>query len=135
MISKIDECYDGTVTGITSFGAFVKMSNGESGMVHISEVSIRYVKDINDLYKVGDAVRVKVIGIKDEKIALSIRKAAASDSERPAAAGRPHNAALQTEKGPASFEEMMNKYKKDSEEKISSLRRQGESARPRRRKP
>src|SRR5690625_241955 len=66
----------GKVTGITNFGAFVKIEDKKTGLVHISEVADRYVKDINDYLSVGDEVKVKVINIEEDgKIGLSIKKA------------------------------------------------------------
>ena len=49
----------GKVTGITNFGAFVDLEGGATGLVHISEISNEYVKDINDHVKVGDVVEVE----------------------------------------------------------------------------
>ncbi len=67
---------EGKVTGILKFGAFVDLGEGKSGMVHISEVSHSYVNDINDVLKVGQSVKVKIVTIgEDGKIALSIKKA------------------------------------------------------------
>ena len=66
----------GKITGITKFGAFVDLPGGESGMVHISEVSDSFVKEITDFVKLGDEVTVKVISVgEDKKISLSIKKA------------------------------------------------------------
>ena len=56
MQSLIGEIYEGKVTGLTSFGAFVRMSNGESGMVHISEVAATYVKDITEFLSEGPLI-------------------------------------------------------------------------------
>ena len=53
---------DGVVTGIKTFGAFVKLPTGETGMVHISEVASSYVSDIGDFLAEGQEVRVKVLG-------------------------------------------------------------------------
>ena len=73
---EIGAIYDGKVTGLTGFGAFVSLPDGKSGMVHISEVSTDYVKDIKDFLKEGQDVKVKVVSISPEgKISLSIRKA------------------------------------------------------------
>ena len=54
----------------------MELAEGSTGLVHISEVADKYVKDINDHLKVGDVVEVKVINVeKDGKIGLSIKKA------------------------------------------------------------
>ena len=66
---------EGTVTGITDFGAFVELAEGDTGLVHISEVADTYVKDINKFLEVGEQVTVKVISVDEEgKIGLSIRQ-------------------------------------------------------------
>lgn len=66
----------GKVSGITNFGAFVNLGNNQTGLVHISEVSDGFVKDIHDVLSVGDEVTVKVLTVgNDGKIGLSIRKA------------------------------------------------------------
>ncbi|HEY5576048.1 MAG TPA: S1 RNA-binding domain-containing protein, partial [Clostridiaceae bacterium] len=67
---------EGTVVNITNFGAFVEI-DGKTGLVHISEVSDTYVKNIRDHLKEKDKVRVKVISIDENgKISLSIKQAA-----------------------------------------------------------
>lgn len=68
----------GKVSGITNFGAFVDLGDHKTGLVHISEVSDGFVKDIHDVLTVGDEVTVKVLSVGDDgKIGLSIRKAQA----------------------------------------------------------
>ena len=54
---------EGIVTGITNFGAFVQLEKGTTGLVHISEISNNYVKDINSYLKEQDKVKVKVLSI------------------------------------------------------------------------
>ena len=89
----IGSVYDGTVTGLTKFGAFVKLENGASGMVHISEVSNEYVNDISEHLSEGDTVKVKVLEINEKgKISLSIKKALPQEEQqgtRPARPARP----------------------------------------------
>ncbi|ANB61786.1 S1 domain-containing post-transcriptional regulator GSP13 [Anoxybacteroides amylolyticum] len=65
----------GTVTGIQPYGAFVAISDDIQGLVHISEVSHQFVKDIHDFLKVGDEVMVKILSIdeKAKRASLSIR--------------------------------------------------------------
>ena len=55
---EIGSIYEGKVTGITKFGAFVQLAPGKSGMVHISEVANTYVDDINNYLKEGQTVSV-----------------------------------------------------------------------------
>ncbi|GAY74168.1 S1 domain-containing RNA-binding protein [Lentilactobacillus kosonis] len=76
MAIEIGEKVSGKVSGITNFGAFVDLGDHKTGLVHISEVSDGFVKDIHDILKVGDEVTVKVLKVDgDNKISLSIRKA------------------------------------------------------------
>jgi len=72
----VGKVVEGTVTGITNFGAFVELSEGKSGLVHISEISDDYVEKVTDYLKKDQKVKVKVLSIsKDGKISLSIRQA------------------------------------------------------------
>lgn len=76
MTIEVGTKVDGKVSGITNFGAFIDLGENRSGLVHISEVSDGFIKDIHDVLNVGDTVKVKVLSIADDgKIALSIRKA------------------------------------------------------------
>ena len=71
---EIGSIYEGKVTGITKFGAFVLLPTGKSGMVHISEVANTFVSDINDYLKEGQAVTVKLISIDQQgRINLSMK--------------------------------------------------------------
>ena len=70
----------GKISGITNFGAFIDLGAGKTGLVHISEVSNSYVKDINEVLKVGETVEVKVMTVgNDGKIGLSIRRASSDE--------------------------------------------------------
>ena len=66
---------------LQNYGAFVKLENGLSGLVHVSQISQKRVKMPSDVLTVGDEVEVKVIGIKDGKISLSM-KALEEDKEK-----------------------------------------------------
>ena len=63
----------GEVTGTVDFGIFVKIEDGLEGLVHISELDWSLVEDPRSLYKIGEAVKVKIIEIKDNKISLSVK--------------------------------------------------------------
>lgn len=76
MAVTVGEIYIGVVTGITKFGAFVKLEDGTTGLVHISEVADFYVKEIADVLSDGAEVKVKVLNVADDgKVAMSIKKA------------------------------------------------------------
>lgn len=57
----------GEVTGIQPYGAFIRFPNGESGLIHISEISSYFVRNIADYVKIGQHVRVKIIDILEER--------------------------------------------------------------------
>ena len=118
MSVEVGSKLSGKVTRITNFGAFVELPDGSTGLVHISEVADRYVKDINEHLSVGDEVTVKVLNVeKNGKIGLSIKKANEKNN-------RP-----QPRKRVESFESKMNKFLKDSEDKLASLKKHTESRR------
>ncbi len=70
---KVGTVMKGVVDSIKDYGAFVKLEDGLSGLVHVSQISSKRVKSPADVLKKGDEVDVKVIGIKDGKISLSMK--------------------------------------------------------------
>lgn len=119
MSIEVGSKLQGKVTGITNFGAFVEIGQGKTGLVHISEVADNYVKDINDHLSVGDEVKVKVINVeKDGKIGLSIKKAIDKPKRQ-----RDSRERMET------FEAKMNRFLKDSEDRLASLKKHTESKR------
>ena len=70
---KVDSVLSGTVESLQGYGAFVRLENGLSGLIHISQISDKRIKSAGDVLTVGDTVDVKVIGIKDGKISLSMK--------------------------------------------------------------
>ncbi|MDQ0063677.1 S1 domain-containing RNA-binding protein [Paenibacillus harenae] len=160
MAIEVGAKLEGKVTGITHFGAFVDLSGGVTGLVHISEIADNYVKDVKDHLKIDDVVKVKVINVdKDGKIGLSIKQAIdrpegqqpPPQRERTGGAGagggggerfnrggggqdrggRPFNkqSSGRPAYGKPSFEDKMSRFLKDSEERISSLKKNTEGKR------
>lgn len=131
----IGQIVEGKITGITKFGVFVDLGNSKTGMVHISEVSQTFVSEIRDHVKENDVVKMKVLNIsEDGKISLSIKRAAerpVQPKKREFEQRKPDNSFVWGEKKnePASFEEMMSKFKMTSEEKFSDLKRKNPDAR------
>jgi len=145
---ELDEIYDGKVTHITKFGAFVSLPGGKTGMIHISDVSTGFVKDINDFLKENDEIKVKVFAIDAEgrinlkrpdiEKAPTFKREPKSDrgndgvrggrfERKPAldAPARPP-ASIDWNRGKSdntSFEDLMNKFKKESDEKIGDLKK------------
>ncbi|MCI5904277.1 MAG: S1 RNA-binding domain-containing protein [Oscillospiraceae bacterium] len=136
----VGKIYEGKVTGITKFGAFVELEPGTTGMVHISEVANTFVNEIKDFLTEGQTVKVKVLSIgEDGKISLSIKKAADNPPPRKDNVRKPYNnnnggrrfdggnkQSVQ-EKAPltpeAAFEDMLNKFKQNSEERMSDIKK------------
>lgn len=76
MSIKVGEIVKGQVTGITPYGVFVSLEDDYTGLVHISEVSDKYVKDLPHKFDIGDIINVKIVDIDEEKsqVKLSIKK-------------------------------------------------------------
>ena len=72
----------GTVETLQNYGAFVKLENGLSGLVHVSQISQKRVKNPAAVLNVGDEVQVKVIGIKDSKMPIDTAIAEAVEAEK-----------------------------------------------------
>ena len=87
---EVGSVLEGKVTGITSFGAFVLLPAGKSGLIHISEVADTFVNDVHDFLSEGQTVKVQVLSISpDGKISLSAKRAEASE-RAPERQSRPH---------------------------------------------
>lgn len=69
---KVGNIVKGTVSGIETYGAFINFDEYYSGLIHISEISDNFVKNINDFIKVGDDVYVKIIGIDEDTCHLNL---------------------------------------------------------------
>ena len=163
MAIEVGNVFEGRVTGVKPFGAFVALPEGRVGMVHISEVSNEFVQDIAAVLHDGDIVKVQVINIApDGKIALSIKRLLpppprpARDARGPRPGGPRPGAPREGSRfrgghgggrspreggrGPArdaaprvwqpkapvhsdnmSFEDMMSRFKSQSEEKMADL--------------
>ena len=76
---EIGKIYNGTVKRITTFGAFVEILPGKEGLVHISEMDNKRIKNVEEVAKVGDVLKVKVIGIDNQGKIKCSRKAALSE--------------------------------------------------------
>jgi uncharacterized protein len=82
---------EGTVTNVTNFGAFVDVGVHQDGLVHVSEISTRYIKDPAEALKAGQIVRVKVLSVdpKSKRIALSIKALEVPREPRPKTEPKP----------------------------------------------
>lgn len=144
MSAEVGSIVEGIVTGIAKFGAFVELPDKSVGLVHISEVANEYVTDVNQHLKVDDKVQVKVISMDDKgKIALSIKQAQPqqevsrprressfrSDGQRGRQDFRERRGAGRKPTGAMSFEDKLSRFLKDSEDRLSDLKRNTESKR------
>jgi uncharacterized protein len=77
---------EGTVTNVANFGAFVDIGVHQDGLVHVSQLADRFVKDPSVIVKAGDVVTVQVLDVdlKRKRIALSMRKDDGAEGSRPA---------------------------------------------------
>jgi S1 RNA binding domain protein len=111
----IGQVVDGTVTHITTFGAFVKLDNGEEGLVHISEIANEYVTEITAFVNIGEKIQVKVLNRNVKgKLDLSIKKV--HETEKPALF-------LRRKTRNDDFESKISLFLKKSEEKQIDIRR------------
>lgn len=125
MAIEVGSVLNGTVSGITKFGAFIDLGDKQTGLVHISEVAHGYVEDINDVLKVQDAVKVKVLSVDGSKIGLSIRQT----QEKPQVEERRPERRVQSRQSAESFEAKMKSFLHDSNERLHDLKRNTEGKR------
>lgn len=138
MSLEVGAIVEGEVSGITNFGAFVQLPEGKVGLIHISEVSNVYVKDVHDFLKEHDKVKVKVLSIDERgKIGLSIKQLTTPPAPQP----KPQRPQVENRerRGPRpqvakvapvlSFEDKLSKFLKDSDDRMLDLKRNTESKR------
>lgn len=106
---QINDIVEGTVSGISDFGAFVDLPDGSRGLVHISEVSDDYVKNINNYLSIGQKIKVMIIDKNNNKIALSVRRA------------DPKLAKVSGGRKDQRFEKMVEHFLKQSDDSQSTL--------------
>ncbi len=127
---EVGKVVEGKVSGITSFGAFIQLPEGKTGLVHISEVAEEYVKDVNSHLKESQIVKVKVLSVDTNgKISLSIKKAL--EPKPVVKRNRPPVDIEWSRQGSdsLSFEERLSRFMKDSDEKLHDLKKNFESKR------
>lgn len=147
MALEVGEIVEGKVTGLTKFGAFVSLPDNKVGMVHISEVSTTFVKDIADFLEKGQNVKVQILKIdENDKISLSMKRVPENaEAVKKADNGNERNGEGRKERKRStpnvwqgqkskyadredlSFEEMMSQFKQQSDDKLTDLKRATES--------
>lgn len=135
---EVGQIVEGKITSITNFGAFVDLGEQNSGLIHISEVSRSFVKNINDFFHVGQIIKCKIIDISNKgEIALSakkvetdkpLKKFARSIKDGFEKKNKSSNLSTFEWQSPkkrayTNFEDMLSMFKHSSEEKISGLKK------------
>ncbi|NLK96626.1 S1 RNA-binding domain-containing protein [Defluviitalea saccharophila] len=111
---QVGQIVEGTINSIKPFGAFVTLDESTQGLVHISQVTHGFLKDINEVVSVGDKVKVKIVSIDAQtgKISLSMKDAVAKkpvESAQPAASDKDR------------LEDMLKDFLKHSNERQAAL--------------
>ena len=131
---KVGAVVTGKVTGIKKFGAFIELAPNITGLVHISEISDGFVKEVSDYLKEGQTVKVKILSVNENgKMELSVKQA--EENHRPIEKTKAEKSFSQKSQASSknnSFEDMMAKFMKRSEEKLSDM---GAAAEVKRRRP
>lgn len=137
-VLKVGDTVEAEIVRITDFGAFVQFSNGKKGLIHISQISDSYVKNVSDHLKVGDKVKARIKAISpDGKIDLTLkdqRESTPRPKEQPRRfengrhgnfSSHPKDKIFKT----SSFEERLKNFLKESEERQADLRKHFEEKR------
>ncbi len=113
---QVGEIISGCVTGIESYGIFVSLDEYYSGLIHISEISEKFVRNINDYVKIGETIRAKVLEIDDEDchVKLSIKGMNYRINRKR------KTKIKETELGFSTLEEKLNDWIRDKLEEINS---------------
>ncbi|TAN62712.1 S1 RNA-binding domain-containing protein, partial [bacterium] len=83
-LPEVGKIYTGKIKRIMAFGAFCEILPNKEGLIHVSELSNKFVKNVEDVVKLGDEVSVKLIGIDEQgRINLSIKQAQPQDESSP----------------------------------------------------
>lgn len=114
---KVGDIVETEVFKITSFGAFVKLTDGKKGFIHISQVADNFVKDISKHLKLGAKVKARVLSIDGDKIDLTLKKPKEDTTSYPK--GKEFRS--------SEFEDKLRLFLRRSEEKLTEFRRNTEA--------
>lgn len=133
---EVGNIVEGMVSTVTKFGAFIDLGEGKTGLVHISEITSEYVKDISTYLKPKQVVKVKIITIEKEgRISLSIKKAEnpvefeisnqIESNLRPFHPQRKNNISRNECAIPTklNFEDRLAKFMKESDDRLNDLKK------------
>ena len=111
---KIGDIVTGKVTGIEDYGIFVLVNSETAGLIHISEISSSFVRNVNDYAKVNDNITAKVIGYdeKNEKLKLSIKELQGTSNGR-------KNSIIETNSGFNELEKQLDIWIESKEKELN----------------
>jgi S1 RNA binding domain protein len=146
MAVEVGQIVDGTVVRLLNYGVLVRLEDGTTGLVHISEIDQNYVRDVSDYFQVNDPVSVKVLASGERgKVELSVKQALGEgqtagpratdeNGERDSVRDIPREPRAPVDGGArresrASFEEKMGDFMRSSSERLGDLKRNIENKR------
>lgn len=128
---NVGSIVEGKISQIKPFGAFVQLDATTRGLVHISQVSHNFVKDINEVISVGDEVKVKILSIEEDgkKISLSIKQAIPFEKKedikkqefRKTEEPSPSIDLFSPNKGNAHLEDLLKEFTRQSNERHADI--------------
>ena len=126
-MADIGSIVEGKVVKLLKYGIIVELPEGESGLVHISEIDNNFIQDVGDYFRENDQVEVKVIGIDDKgRLQLSVRQAQPDFQEMSRSSSRRRH---QSHEEIAAFEDKLSGFLKQSNERLIDLKRNIEAKR------
>lgn len=111
----VGQVLTGKVTGVQPYGAFVALNDQVQGLVHISEITHGFVKDINEHIAVGDEVNVKILAIDEEKNKYSLSIRATEEAPKQAKPKKQAPAMQQDEQGFNTLKDKLGEWLKQSD--------------------
>ncbi len=125
MSISVGDIVEGKVTGITKFGAFVECEDGTKGLVHISQISNDYIEKVEDVLKVNDVVKCKVMSIEDKKVSFSIKECLPKKEHKKEFTKKTYSDDSNVDKesnNESTFDDLITKFMKESNERLDSIR-------------
>lgn len=125
MSISVGDIVEGKVTGITKFGAFVECEDGTKGLVHISQISNDYIEKVEDVLKVNDVVKCKVMSIEDKKVSFSIKECLPKKEHKKEFTKNTYSDDSNVDKDSnkeSTFDDLLTKFMKESNERLDSIR-------------
>lgn len=146
MSIDIGSTVEGTVVKLAEYGAIVRLQGGKTGLIHISEIADTFVRDVKDYFKEHDRVRVRVLSVNNKgRYELSTKDVeqpviqGPSQHERPRSVKHPREPVNlgpdelsdgdQRYFRPATFEDQLSQFMKESQERLLDLKRNLEAKR------